>query len=348
MNTKREGRRKSGVRIAIVRDSLEVGLYGIVTARILDSILRELNIQKTKGLVEGDAMNLIVDLSEVDVLRPGGAVGLVCLCSALMTNKMGQLFTPSRILLRHPSPNVLSYLTRIGFFTQMSAKAGLLGHTDLVRLEDEWEERDKKKRTGCMSSRQLSGDERSIIWPMHLIGNKENYNRRDFEDVCQHLVNDAANHFDDLFSSSHSKFDRGCQHDFLEANYELYMNVYDHSGSWGIPMIHMRPKYGTFICCYDIGIGIKESVNTSPNMKIKRITDYDAIKWALVEGNTSKIDGNGLGLNVIEDFVLSRKGVIEIRSGECLLQRRPNHTDWKPYRVSWFPGMQVNIFVPVA
>lgn len=348
MKTVRQSSSKSNVSVTIEQDSLEIGLSGIVTARTLDAILKEVTRKKGRVSPEPDLVNLVVDLSRVNVIKPSGAISLVCLCSALMTNKMKKLATPSRIYLRYPPQNVLTYLTRIGFFTQMSVNADLLGHGDLVRLEDQWKERDKRERTQGIFGERFENDNRPIVWPMQLIGRKENqYTRRDFEDTCQHLVNNAAEYFDALFSSPHFNFDKGDRHNFLLANYELFMNVYDHSGSWGLAMIHARPEHGTFICCYDIGMGIRESINASPNIKKKFDTDYDAIKWAAVEGNSSKVGGNGLGLNIVEDFVSSRKGIIEIRSGECLLQKRSGDADWKPLRAPWFLGVQINVFVPV-
>lgn len=348
MKTMRQSNSKSNVSVTIEQHSLEIGLSGIVTARTLDAILKEATRQKGRESPEPDVVNLIVDLSRVNVIRPDGAIGLVCLCSALMTNKVKEIRSPTTIYLRRPPERVLSYLTRIGFFTQMSVKANLLGHGDLVHLEDQWKERDRNERTQGILGERFDSDKRPIVWPMQLIGRREDqYTRRDFEDACQHLVNNAADHFYKLFSSRHFNFDESDRHDFLLANYELYMNVYDHSGSWGLAMIHARPEYGTFMCCSDIGMGIRESVNASPNIKRNFDTDYDAIKWAVVEGNSSKVGGNGLGLNIVEDFVSSRKGIIEIRSGECLLQKRSGDADWEAHRVPWFPGTQVNVFVPV-
>jgi len=348
MKTMRQSNSKSNVSVTIEQDSLEIGLSGIVTARTLDAILKEVTRQKGQGSPQTDFVNLIVDLSRVAVIRPGGAIGLVCLCSALMTNKVKEICSPKTIYLRRPPERVLSYLTRIGFFTQMSVKANLLGHGDLVRLEERWKERDRNERTQGSFSERFGSDKRPIVWPMQLIGRRgDQYTRRDFEDACQHLVNNAADHFYKLFSSPHFNFDDSDRHDFLLANYELYMNVYDHSGSWGLAMIHARPEYGTFMCCYDIGVGIRESVNASPNIKKGFDTDLDAIQWALVEGNSSKLEGNGLGLNTIEDFVWKNRGIFEIRSGECLMQKKSGGSNWKPYGVPWFPGTQINVFVPV-
>jgi len=340
-------KRASKVVITTEQNSLEITVTGIITARTLDLILQEIYRQKSQSFTESTRVNLIVNLSGVSVIRPSGAVGLVCLCSALMTNKMKNLASPSTFFLRHPPENVVSYLTRIGFFTQMSMKANLMGHHDLIVREEHLRHRDRNMRMQDMVAGHFDSKSRPIVWPMQLIGRKEDqHTHRDFEDTCQQLVNSAADHFDSLFSSSHFNFDRRDKHDFLLANYELYMNIYDHSESWGLAMIHARPEHGTYICCNDIGIGIRKSVNASHKIRKQLETDHEAIKWALIEGNSSKDDGNGLGLNIIEEFVTSRKGTIEIRSGECLLQRNSADANWIPHRVPWFPGTQINMFVP--
>lgn len=343
----RRSRKLSNVVVTFEEDSLEISVAGIITARTLEFILQEIGRQKNRSSTESPRGNLIVNLSGARVIRPSGAVGLVGLCSALMNNKMKNLASPSVFYLRHPPENVLSYLTRIGFFTQMTVKAKLMGHHDLVVREDQWKNSDRNIRMQDMVAGRFDSKSHPIVWPMQLIGRKENqYNRRDFEDACQQLVNSAADHFERLFFSSHFNFDRRDKHDFLLANYELYMNVYDHSESWGLAMIHAMPAHGTYICCHDIGTGIRKSVNASHKIRKQLETDHEAIRWALVEGNSSKDDGNGLGLNVIEEFVSSRKGTIEIRSGECLLQRNSGDANWTPHRVPWFPGTQINMFLP--
>jgi hypothetical protein len=340
-------KRVSKVVITAKQDSLEINISGIVTARTLDRILQEIYRQKSRTVTESAQFNLIVDLSSVSVVRPSGAVGLVCLCSALMTKKMKNLASPAAFYLRHPPENVLTYLIRIGFFTQMSMKANLMGHHDMIVREEDLKHRDRDMRMQDLVAGHIGSKSNPIVWPIQLIGRKEDQRtHRDFEDTCQQLVNSAADHFDKLFSSSDFNFDRRDKHDFLLANYELYMNVYDHSESWGFAMIHARPGQGTYICCHDVGIGIRKSVNASHKIGKQLEAHHEAIKWALIEGNSSKDDGNGLGLNIIEEFVASRNGMIEIRSGDCLLQRTSSKANWIPHRVPWFPGVQINMFVP--
>ena len=344
----RQSNRKSDVTVTIDRDSLMLSIAGIVTARSLDAILREIAHVTRHKSSAADVKKLIVDLSRVEVIRPGAAVSLVCLCSALMMNKLHEIGNLSEIYLDKPTERVLSYLTTIGFFTMMASKAKLFGFSELVRREEQWKERNKKRLIERISGRFLSSESQSVIWPMRIIGQKDNRSSyRKFEDDCQYLVNDAVDHFDELFCTPHFNFNQADRHDFRQTIYELYMNVYEHSGSWGVTMIHARPKYGTFICCYDIGIGIRKSLTDSPNVKETIENDYQAIKWGLVEGHSRKVGGSGSGLNVIEDFVSERNGIMEIRSGECSLRRTPTGNLWKPYHVLWFPGTQLNLFVPV-
>lgn len=346
--TMRQTVRKSNISVRIDRHCLEIIISGIVTARTLDSILKEMRLERERQeFTASDVRDLVVDLSNATMIELSGAGHLVCLCSALMTNKLKEIASPSTMYLRRPTGNVLTWLTRIGFFTSMSAKAKLLGHGELVHAEEKMRELSGKQAQAIASTWVDSGD-RPIVWPIELVPHKEGSSAyRNFENACQYFLNHAHDQFDRLFSSSHFNFDRGDVHDFWNANSELYRNIFEHSDSWGLATIHARPQYGTVVCYYDIGIGIKGSVNASSNIPREFDTDYDAIKWALVEGHSSKIGGSGLGLNIVGDFVLSRDGTIELRSGQCLLQKRPGDTDWRAQVVPWFPGTQINFFVCV-
>lgn len=338
--------KKSKVNAYIDGDCLVINISGILTIRTIDAILSEL-IEIKKN--ETDTItNMLFDLSEVDFVQPSGVVGLVCLCSALVKNQIDELFKISNMYIRHPSECVLTYLVNLNFFTWMSTKAKLLGCEDLVNSEYKIEQQRKQKLHN--SNNQLDYDNNTIIWPMTLIPCKgQSIADQDFENVAQHFLNQAHNCFEKLFSSSHFNFSKAKIHDFWGANYELYYNIFAHSKSWGLATIHARPNYGTAVCYYDIGIGFKESVNTAPRLEKKFETDIEAIKWAMVDGNTSnpnRIRHDGHGLTIVQDLVLSAGGILEIRSGKCLLQRKSKELDWKAYNVPWFPGAQISFFVP--
>jgi hypothetical protein len=344
-------KRESRVDIYFNENCLVIGISGDIMAGTIDAILNKLSIVQVKK--EDRKVDLILDLSKVHFVSPAAAVGIICLCSSLNTNKIKGIANLSSFYLNHPAKHVLTYLTTLGFFTQMSVKAGLLGCEDLIHFEHEKRQRSKKKQKASLNN-QSNNNNRPIVWPIETIPRKgESISDQDFEDACQYFINHAAGHFEKLFSSFHFNFDKGDRHGFWEANGELYINIFEHSQSWGLGTIHARPNYGTTVCYYDIGIGIKDSVNSSPNLGKefdKFESDYEAMKWALVEGHSSKLNGNGIGLNIVEDFVLSRNGTIWIRSGQCLLQKKSvdqsGSENWRYRNVLWFPGTQINFFVP--
>lgn len=81
-------------------------------------------------------------------------------------------------------------------------------------------------------------------------------------------------------------------------------------------------------------------------------TDYNAIVWALGEGHSSKEGRNGRGLNIVEEYVLKRSGYIELRSGQSLFYKKRGDNSgqeaWRHKEVPFFPGTQVNFFIPTT
>ena len=338
----------SKVEIYMKENCLIIRIWGNITAITLNLIMKELI--KCKKRQEYKAIGLILDLSNIYYISPEGAVYLVCLFSALMGSKMKEIANPVSFYLRRPPERVLTYLVRIDFFTQMSNKARLLGCEDLVLLEYERMQRSRKKQTWGTFDNRLDKDNSAIVWPMETIPCKNDViGTQDFELACEYFITNAHTHFKRLFSSSHFNFDRGDKHELFSANGELYKNIFKHSRSWGIGLIHARPNYGTTVCYHDIGIGIKYSVNSSPKVEEEFQSDYDAMKWALKENHSSS-DGSGIGLNIVEDFVLSKNGTIEIRSGQCLLYKKPGDQPgeeyWRPKNSPMFLGTQINFFIP--
>lgn len=335
------------INVSFERGQMRVKLWGVITARVLDHCLSAIGTQREIAAGTSVTEEIVLDLSNVALIKDSGAISIVCLCSAFMSGKLQDLVNPTSIYLKLPSQNVLNYLMRIGFFSQMEKNAGLLGHGEQIKLEERMKEIDDEKAEKSTWDDSVYREGAPIIWPMKIIGHKERqYVPRDFETACQRLVRDASKRFQRLLSFPQFSFSKEDTHNFLGANYELYMNVYEHSGSWGLAMIHAQPRVGTFLCCYDIGVGIRQSVNASENVPAPFDRDEDAIRWAVMEGHSSKIGGNGAGLAIIEDFAFDKAGILEIRSGTCLMQKTPKNNTWKSYIVPWFPGTQINIIIP--
>jgi len=331
---------------------LVIKISGALKLHDIDSILKYMIINRRENACK--ITNLKLDLSDLYPISPAAATGLVCLCSALMCNKLKEIASPSFFYLYRPQEKVLSYLVSLGFFTQMSNNASLLGCEDLVSSEYKRKQSKVKKLDLSILNNQFN-DMKPIVQPMLLIPQKDDsLSANDFENICTNYLNKTYDTFDKLFSSPLYNYGKNHIDKFYSANGELFMNIFQHSNSWGLGTIHAKPKFGTTTCYYDIGLGFKGSVNSSPKAGKEHKTfktDCDAMKWALKEGNSAKMNGNGRGLTVVEEFVLEENGFIEIRSGCCLLHKKPGDKPGDKYwrvneELPWFPGVQITYFVP--
>lgn len=342
--------RRSRVKVYFEGNCLVIGISDVMKIRYIDAILEKLTLEMKKG--EYKITNLILDLSEVYTISSAAAVGLVCLCSALNTNKMGKITSPLGFRLNRPRERVLTYLATLGFFSKMSNNAMLIGCEDLIHFEYERKQRSVEKQKKVSFDKRFNEDRKPVVLPMKIIPKKGNsISDRDFEDACKGFINQVCSTFEKLFSSYYFNLSESALHGFYTANGELFENIFEHSDSWGLVAIHANPVSGTTVSYYDIGIGIKGSVNHSQKAGKNIDNDYKAMNWALEEGNSSKLDGNGRGLNVVEEYVLEMNGYIEIRSGCCLLYKIPGDNPgvekWRYEKyMPWFPGTQINFFIP--
>lgn len=132
---------------------------------------------------------------------------------------------------------------------------------------------------------------------------------------------------------------------FRQSLFEIFLNA----------AIHSRSESGVFVCgqffpqkhrldfsIADAGIGIRENVRRYTGLN--KISSVAAIKWAMIEGNTTKTQKQpgGLGLKLLKDFIrinngklqiVSRNGYYEFSAGEDTITRMDND----------FPGTCVNI-----
>jgi len=340
----------SWVEVSYKENSLILSIYGDIKFRILNQIIEKLTQESNRHNEMKYMENFVLDLSNISYITSSAALGLICLSAAIMNKKIDKIATPLNLYLKRSKERVLNYLIYLGFFQEMVNKAGLLECEDLIILEDK-----RKKRRTYMSKDSLD-DLKPIILPMKTIpvkGGTRFVGSEDFQNTCQNFMNDIKYSFEELFSSSHYNFDKKDLYEFRETNGELFVNIFQHSASWGLALIHAKPIEGTMISYHDIGIGIKESFNSSPKVGgefQKFETDLEAMLFALVEGNSSKIGGNGRGLTVLEEFVLNRNGTIEIKSGNHSLIKKPGDKFgvqyWRAKKVPEFPGTQINYFIP--
>ena len=136
---------------------------------------------------------------------------------------------------------------------------------------------------------------------------------------------------------------------FKQSVFEVFQNS----------VMHSRSKLGIFACgqffpqlqrldftLSDAGIGIRTNVRRAFDPKISSI---DAIRWALVEGHTTKrgAQPGGVGLKFLKDFIALNRGKIQIASRrgfyECLAGKEMFAT-----MDADFPGTVVNLEINTA
>lgn len=301
-----------------------------VNLTILDVLIRFTSEQYRKD--KNTLNDILLDFSRIKYIEIEGVLSLLCFCAALKRKNADIKFH-----FIYPNDRVLTYLLTLGFFGQMSNKVGALEGQELVRIENELRiERRKNQKV-----RTAKFDSYPVILPIETINKQEiSTSGIDFENMVGTFANHALDAFDILQTSPIYNFSGDDYYKFRQSNIELYKNIFHHSKSWGIASIHARPNYGTTVCYYDIGIGFKSSIKMFK-------TESESIEWALIDGNTSKPEGDndGYGFTVVQEFVFKRNGKMKIRSGDCLLELNSNSSR-KKTKVITFPGVQISYFIP--
>jgi len=312
-------------------DMTTILLPSSVSADILEFLIAKSKRQYQSN--KSAFYNFVLDLSQIKYIDVEGALSLICFCAAIKRKNKSVNF---RFI--YPNENVLSYLTTLGFFTQMSNKIGGLEGQNIVHYENELRQSRRIRQKHYSSENRLL----PIILPIETINQKTSSNSgSDFDNIVGTFANQALDSFDDLETTPHYKFNGEDYFQFRLSNIELYKNIFHHSKSWGIATIHARPHFGTTVSYFDIGIGFKESVG-------KFNSEEESIIWALKDGNTSKekSDNDGFGLTHVQEFVFKRKGTIKIRSGDCQIELT-SPSGIKKSNVGKFPGVQITFFIPV-
>lgn len=328
---------------------LTIKISGTIKFDVLNMVLKELQKLSYKYI---EVEELILDLSALNKITSAATAVLVCLFSALADNKMREIKINSGLSIERPPDRVLSYLTTLGFFTQMKKKANLLECENMVKWEEQKKKRRKMRKRATIANKDPNIEVKPIVFPISIIPKIDSSSiaGANFQASSHNYINGIIDTYSSLFYSDHYNFSEEEFSVFCAANGELFENIFEHSLSWGIGVIHANPREGTTVSYYDIGIGFKENLNSSPKAGKEYntfSTDCEAINWACKEKNSSKINGNGRGLTIVQEFIEKSKGSIAIRSGKCMLYKKPEDFKWRKMKnIQWFPGTQINFFVP--
>lgn len=150
--------------------------------------------------------------------------------------------------------------------------------------------------------------------------------------------------------ATHLHYDERAINGFIVAISEVCQNIIEHSetkGFVGIQKYHFQnmDKNIVKIAVMDIGIGFRMSLSERFSLK----NDLEAIEKALLHGASRYAEkGRGHGLAAVKRFVNQWNGKLSIRSGTAKLSIIPAWA-WgkeKEINLAYFPGSQINIFLP--
>lgn len=131
---------------------------------------------------------------------------------------------------------------------------------------------------------------------------------------------------------------------FKQSIFEVFQNA----------VIHSNSRLGVFVCgqfypylqrvdltIADAGVGIR--TNVRKYLK-QRVSSVAAIRWALVEGNTTKTgtEPGGVGLKFLKDFISLNRGKIQIASRQGFYEFQDGKESFIKID-SDFPGTVVNL-----
>lgn len=108
----------------------------------------------------------------------------------------------------------------------------------------------------------------------------------------------------------------GLKKKIAESIYEIFVNAQMHSGTEYIYTCgQFYPKKHVIeFTIVDTGQGFKKTINNRFNCNMNSL---QAIKWALIDGNTTKQDvSGGLGLSLLTEFIKLNNGRFQIVSDD--------------------------------
>lgn len=138
------------------------------------------------------------------------------------------------------------------------------------------------------------------------------------------------------------KMSAGVKEKIVEAIYEIFVNAQIHSESSHIYTCgqFFPQKNKIEFTIVDVGIGFKEKINRRFKCDLSSI---QAIKWAMVDRNTTKTDiSGGIGLAILKEFIEKNRGKIQIVSDDGFYQFDCNGEVSQLFKES-FPGTIVNL-----
>ena len=132
----------------------------------------------------------------------------------------------------------------------------------------------------------------------------------------------------------------------LESIYEIYANATNHgdcSHVFCCGELHGDINPVLDVTIVDCGNTIMHNVNKYTKKKgLITMNACEAIEWSMKSGNTTKDVPGGLGLAILQDFIMLNKGALQIVSANGMLEYRNDNTTTS-FLTDSFPGTIVNM-----
>lgn len=112
----------------------------------------------------------------------------------------------------------------------------------------------------------------------------------------------------------------GLHNKILESIGEIFANATLHSQSEYVYVCgqFFPNKHFLYLSITDTGKGIKNTVNNAIKTNYSAI---DAIKWAMIDGNTTKTNApGGYGLDILRKLILTNQGMLQVISSDGFYQ----------------------------
>jgi anti-sigma regulatory factor (Ser/Thr protein kinase) len=256
-----------------------------------------------------------IDLQGVSFIDPYGMVGLLEIGELCMREDV------KKTVLLPRSPEVLSYLSRMDFFSHARR---------YFVLEP------------MRQTETPGGQESDVLLEITPIERANDI----------HYIVGKVEERAETILAKHLRYDAKAMSGFVVALSEICQNIVEHSENRGFVGIQ-RYRYPSLgknivkIAVMDAGIGFRRSLSG----RFKLAGDMEAIEKALLQGASRHEDeGRGHGLAAVRRFVTQWQGRLSIRSGTARLSLIP---EWSRGRerernLVNFPGSQINMVLPEA
>lgn len=234
--------------------------------------------------------------------------------------------------------NVANTLAKFGFFKCSKFYCNLHLNDNLERLNNRF--------LGYFDINKIQ-EQSSIYWPIRTIPERSG---NSFETDDAGYTNSFIDYFNLLVTSgklpiydiSQEEVRKG----FIKTAYELGLNVWEHSNSWGLSSIQSTDETKTTIAICDYGDGfIRNYIAKNPEYIRSLENDKNLLIELLEEGGTSKPNKNknGHGLTRVMKFTRNIDGTLLIRTDNYEIILVKNQKKPRISKTRYFKGTQVFI-----